>query len=113
MDAAAYGRFAEDLRAVQRGMAEVRASAESSDGLITVTVGGRGELLELALDPRIYREHDARALSRRILDTVREASGLAHAEVVALTRHLMPPEATDPNFDPLLADLDRMARGRR
>jgi DNA-binding protein YbaB len=113
MEAAAYVRFAEDLRAVQRGMAEVRASAESPDGLIAATVGGRGELLELALDARIYREHDSRALSRHILDTVKEAADLARAQVVALTRHLMPPEVTDPRFDPLLADLDRMARGGR
>jgi DNA-binding protein YbaB len=94
-------------------MAEVRASAESPDGLITATVGGRGELLELTLDPRIYREHDSRALSRRILDTVKEAADLARAQVVALTRHLIPPEATDPRFDPLLSDLDRLARGGR
>lgn len=110
MDQAAYRRLADDLRAVQRGVAEVRVSADSPDGLITASVGGRGELLDLELHPRVYREQDAAALARRIVATTAEAARLAHDRVVALTKHLMPSaEATDPRFDPLLGDLDRMA----
>ncbi|MFD0205830.1 MULTISPECIES: YbaB/EbfC family nucleoid-associated protein [Saccharothrix] len=111
MDPAAYRRLADDLRAVQQGMTAIRASADSPDGLITATVGARGELLDLRLNPRVYRDPDAAALGRRIVAAVAEAGRLAEAQVVALTKHLMPsPEATDPRFDPLLGELDRRAR---
>ncbi|WP_158848873.1 YbaB/EbfC family nucleoid-associated protein [Saccharothrix deserti] len=63
MDSSAYRRLADDLRAVQQGvqqgMAEIRATADSPDGLITATVGGRGELLDLEPNPRVYRDSAA------------------------------------------------------
>ena len=94
MDPAAYRRFADDLRAVRQGMAGIRASADSPDGLVTATVGARGELLTLELNPRVYRESDAAALSGRITATVAEAVRLAQDQVVALTRRVMPPPDT-------------------
>lgn len=103
-------RFRDGLLEVRRKLADVRATAESDDGLVEVTVGGRGELLELALDPRVYRNTDARALADDILATVRRAAGKARDQVYALTRDSLPPH-TDParvdlEFDPALRRLD-------
>ncbi|MCE6996008.1 YbaB/EbfC family nucleoid-associated protein [Saccharothrix sp. S26] len=90
MDPAAYRRLADHLRAVRQGMAGIRASADSPDGLITATVDARGELLDLELNPRVYRDPDADGLSGRIVATVAEATRLAQDQVAALTKRLMP-----------------------
>ncbi|MFE9207257.1 YbaB/EbfC family nucleoid-associated protein [Micromonospora sp. NPDC007230] len=107
-------RLHQDLLTVQQRLAEVRATAESHDGLISATVGGRGELLELALDPRIYRDPDSRALAREITDTIHRARKLAADQAFALTRRVLAPGAdraeTDLGFDPLLQHLDRETR---
>lgn len=95
MDPAAYRRLADDLRAVRQGMAGIEASADSPDGLITATVDARGALLALELHPRVYRDPDATALSRRITATVAEAGRLARAQVLTLTTRLMPAPRPD------------------
>ena len=110
-----HARLAGEIRSTQQRMAEIRASAESDDGLIGVTVGGAGELLDLRLDPRIYRRIDAAALARDIADTVHRAVELAEEEGLAIVASLLPPDATpastDLRFDPLLHELDcRSAR---
>lgn len=83
-------RVVEELRAAHRELAAVRASADSADGLVTATVDGRGELLALDLDPRIYREHDTRALGARILAAVAEANADARRQVAEVTERLAP-----------------------
>lgn len=108
---AEYGQLAEDIRSTQRRMAEIRACAESGDGLISVTVGGAGELIELWLDPRIYRAPDSAALARDITDTIRRAVERSQEEGIAIVAGFLPDDATpgttDLRFDPLLHELDR------
>lgn len=103
-------RFRDGLLRVQRRLGDVRATAESDDGLVEVAVGGRGELLELTLDPRVFRNTDARALADDILGTVRRATAVARDEVYRLTRDSLPahhdPADVDLDFDPAL---DRLA----
>lgn len=94
------------LRTVQERLADVRETAESDDGLIRATVGGRGEVLDLDLDPRIYREPDSRALATAITATIRRARQRAADRAAAHTRHVLAPGG-DPAFDPLLHRLDR------
>lgn len=107
--------FRDGLLEVRRRLADVRATAESDDGLVAATVGGRGELLELTLDPRVYRTTDARALADDILGTVRRAAAIARDEVYAITKDSLPPHRdpadVDLGFDPVLHRLDvqRMA----
>ena len=112
MDAAAYQRLAEDLRAVQRGMADMRASADSPDGLITVTVGSRGAAP--GADPGPADLPGTRRACPQPADPGhRQGSGRPRARRGG--RPDPTPDAgggTDPRFDPLLTDLDRMAGGR-
>ncbi|WP_165777486.1 YbaB/EbfC family nucleoid-associated protein [Amycolatopsis antarctica] len=80
----------EELRAAHRKIEAVRGSGECPDGLVTATVDGRGELLALDLDPRIYREHDTRALGARILAAVGEANADARRQVAAVADLIRP-----------------------
>jgi DNA-binding protein YbaB len=98
------------LRTVQDQLADVRATAESDDGLITATVGGRGELLTLDLDPRIYRTPDSRALATAITTTIRRARREAADRAATLTRRALSRD-DDPAFDPLLRRLERDIKG--
>ncbi|WP_158851025.1 YbaB/EbfC family nucleoid-associated protein [Saccharothrix deserti] len=43
----------------------------------------RGELLDLRLDPRVYRDSDSRRLAARITSTVRDAGDRARARIAA------------------------------
>lgn len=103
---AEYARLAEQVRAVRDGIDDIRATAYSDDGLITAVVGGRGELRELELDPRIYREQNATALASRIVATIREAAAEAERDAVTFAQELMPQKRhgddVDPMFDPAL-----------
>ncbi|MEV0272617.1 YbaB/EbfC family nucleoid-associated protein [Hamadaea sp. NPDC050747] len=108
-----YEQLAEEIRAVQRGMAEIRATFDSDDGLVSATVGGAGELIELWLDPRIFRDPDSVALARKVTDTVHRAAELAHRQGLELAAGYLPAgiEAADLRFDPLLTALDRQTGG--
>lgn len=110
-----YQRMVEDVRRAQQRMTEIRAEAESGDGLIRATVGGSGELVELWLDPRIYRTPDSTSLAKSIMDTIDQATELAQKERFAILAGYLPedaaPEATDFGLDPFLHELGREVEG--
>lgn len=116
---AEYARLAGRLRSVQDGITDVRATADSEDGLVHAVVGGRGELLELELDQRIFRDQDAATLARTIVDTVRDAAAEAGQDAARIAAKLMPHQKpgteVDPMFGPVLSMLDEgpQARSRR
>lgn len=106
---AEYSRLADDVLALRDGIDNVRATAYSPDGLIAATVGGRGELIDLELDPRIYRETDVAALAATIAATIRDAAVDATRDAARIVESLMPipaDEDADPLFDPILHVLD-------
>ncbi|WAL67848.1 YbaB/EbfC family nucleoid-associated protein [Amycolatopsis cynarae] len=110
-----YEQMAAEVRAAQQRMAEIRVTAESEDGLISATVGASGQLIELRLDPRIYRAPDSAGLAEAITDTVHEAAKGAQEEGFEILARYLPTDATPENadlrFDPLLTDLDREVSG--
>lgn len=108
-----YERLAEEIRAVQRSLAEIRVTSESDDGLVSATVGGAGELVELWLDPRVYRNPDSVALARTVTDTIHRAAGLAARKGLEMAADYLPAgvETADLRFDPLLTGLGRQISG--
>lgn len=91
-----YARLRDGLLAVRERLADVRETAQSDDGLITVTVGAHDELLDLELDPRVLRTPDSAALAADILGTARRAAELVQARLYELTRsHLAGQERSD------------------
>ena len=94
-DVAALREYSEQLQVqLSRMMAEgprlaqqaraVQVTETSEDGLVSVTVGPRGELVRLDLDPRIYRRPDSRQLADTITATVQRAARAAEDQVVAV-----------------------------
>jgi len=104
-----------EVRRIRDALEETRCSVESPDGLIEATVGGRGRLVGLRLDPRIYRCQDAEALAQDILDTVRRATEQAEEQVARIAASLLPerPDGRrpDPEFDPFLHQVHRLKGG--
>ncbi|MER6575468.1 YbaB/EbfC family nucleoid-associated protein [Nonomuraea sp. NPDC001023] len=70
----------------------VQVTETSKDGLVSVTVGSRGELIRLDLDPRIYRRPDARRLADTIAETTRLAAERAQERVTEIFEPVIPRE---------------------
>lgn len=82
---ARFAQLADEIRGIQRELAEVVEEAESPDGLVVARVDARGDLLDLRLDPRIYRDTDSTALARTIAQTCRAARAKADKRAFELT----------------------------
>ncbi|MCW3814686.1 YbaB/EbfC family nucleoid-associated protein [Micromonospora sp. DR5-3] len=78
-------RFRSELDGLPTGLAELRVTERPDDGQVTTVVGARGELISVGLAPSVFYDRDAKALSRKITDTVLRASAAATAirELVA------------------------------
>ncbi|WP_344940810.1 YbaB/EbfC family nucleoid-associated protein [Sphaerisporangium flaviroseum] len=116
MDAAEMQAYAEELRttfmrlqeeapAVHEKARAVQVTEKSRDGLVAATVGARGDLIRLDIDPRIYRRSDSRALADSITETVQRAAAKAQAEVIELFEPLIPAEQMRAH---LQGDLERV-----
>lgn len=88
----------------------LRITESSPDGMISATVGSRGELLRLDLDPRLYRRPDARNLADTIVETVRRAAARAQERVVEIFEPIIPGDQLkahlDGDFETALDQLD-------
>lgn len=85
-----YEKLQQDLLSLQKGIQDLSETAFSPDRTVAATVGARGELRELVLDPRIYRSTDAKALAATIKQAIWDASTAVSARLVELTRPLLP-----------------------
>jgi DNA-binding protein YbaB len=85
-----YQRLRSGMDELQQKLAQLQVSAESEDGYVRATVGPRGHLVALKLDPRVYRDGDADALARKITATVQEATSRATDQVQQLVAGYLP-----------------------
>lgn len=85
-----YQRLRYGLDELQERLAALRVTARSPDGHVTATVGARGQLVTLELDPRVYRNHDVDGLAHKITRTVQEAADKATAAVQELVGGYLP-----------------------
>ena len=86
-----YERLRSGLDELQQRLAALRMTERSDDGQVTATVGPRGQLVKLELDPRIYRNRDVDALAAKITATVDRAAASATAAVQELVGGYLPP----------------------
>jgi DNA-binding protein YbaB len=98
-----------DIQRIWERVAAIEETAWSHDGRVTASVGARGELRTLELDPRVYRDRDAETLAESIVDTIAEAARHARRRVLEemaplLPRNIIGAEA-DLAFEPLLHHL--------
>ncbi|MEH1165583.1 YbaB/EbfC family nucleoid-associated protein [Micromonospora sp. CPCC 205539] len=85
-----YQQLRSGLDSLQTRLAELRVTRRSADGQVIATVGARGELITIDLDPAVYRDRDAEALSRKITETVRAAATAATTATRDLVAESMP-----------------------
>ena len=88
-----YARLRSDLDDLQRRLAALRVSCESDDGLVRATVGPRGQLVDLALDRRIYRETDSDRLARTIVLTVQAAAAQTAGQIEEMMAGYLPADS--------------------
>lgn len=100
-----FQKLREGATELQNKIKAVTASAKSTDGYVKVTVGPRGQVISLDLDPRIYRDPNSAKLSAAIVDAIQRASKDAADQVAALCKPFMPEKDIRAHLD---QDLDSM-----
>lgn len=92
---------AEAIPATQKKLLSLTGVAWSADRMVKVVVGARGQLVDLEIDPRVFRKPDAAALTATILATSAKAIQNVQDEAREIMDDLMPPD-----FDDLRVDQD-------
>jgi DNA-binding protein YbaB len=88
--ASAYDWMRDQTRRIHEEAAKVTGTAESPDGAVKATVGPRGQLLSLTLDPRASRRLSTEDLSASIVDTVNRAAKDANTRTAELVAPILP-----------------------
>lgn len=83
-------RTMENVAETRQEMLEITGTAWSDDRLIKVVVGPRGQLIELEIDPRVYRTPNSKALAASILSTTRAAVEDANRKTREIMDRVMP-----------------------
>jgi DNA-binding protein YbaB len=83
---------------LQQRVIEVTGTAWSPDGLVKAVVGPRGHLLDLELDPRIYRTPNSKALAATIQATIRAAVEQANDKAQEIIDEYVPPDLREAKF---------------
>lgn len=91
----------------QREMLKVCGTAWSEDRMIKAVVGPRGQLMELEIDPRVYRKPNSKALAADIVATVRKAVQDANQKAKAVLEKSLPSDMRFGNLGGGM-DLDRL-----
>jgi DNA-binding protein YbaB len=86
-----YDQARRSLSDVRTKMRAVTGTARSPDRLVEATVGPRGHLTALRLDPKACRTLSSEKLAERVLDTVKRAAADATGQVSALLAPTLPP----------------------
>jgi DNA-binding YbaB/EbfC family protein len=69
----------QQLLTAQQELAEMRVEGTAGGDMVTATVTGSGELVDLAIKPEAVDPEDTETLADLILAAVRDASDRAHA----------------------------------
>jgi DNA-binding protein YbaB len=83
-------RKREDLARIHGSMDEVTNTVRSRRRQVSVTVDGRGEILDLKFHGQSYKSMDPADLAKLILDTIREAREEARAQMWAAVGEIDP-----------------------
>jgi len=111
-----YQRLRSGMGELQQKLAATKVTASSKDRLVHATVGPRGQLVELRIEPRAYREHQPHQLADLITRTVQDAVDRTTEKVQELVAGYLPADSgaagflRDGNFDHLLKRQDALMR---
>ncbi|MEU4229238.1 YbaB/EbfC family nucleoid-associated protein [Nonomuraea sp. NPDC026600] len=118
-----YNRRAQQVRDLHSELNELRCTSRTRDGMVGVTVGARGQVCAIELNPRVYRILSATELATAIMEQIAQATAQATACAGELMRPLIPddlpyeeifgPGATLDSLLPQPLDLGADAPSRR
>ena len=80
----------DNMANIQKQILGVTGVAWSDDRMVKALVGPRGQLIDLEIDPRVYRKPNSKALAASIVATVRAAAEQATAKTQAIMDENMP-----------------------
>ncbi|MFC0531058.1 YbaB/EbfC family nucleoid-associated protein [Phytohabitans kaempferiae] len=80
----------ENAAQTRQQIMEITGTAWSDDRLVKAVVGPRGQLIELEIDPRVYRTPNSKALAATIMSTVRAAVEDANEKTKEIVEKVMP-----------------------
>jgi len=92
-------RLRSGMNDLQRKLREINATVTSQDGIVTATVGPRGQLVRLELDPKLYRQPDSKRLAATITETIQRAAAQVQDQVTAACRPYMPDAEVQAHLD--------------
>lgn len=92
---------------LQQKLQAIKVKAKSPDGYVSVTVGPRGQLLDLELDARIYRQPNSKELASTITATIQRAATEAANQVAELCTPFVPADEVKSHLN---FDLDSLFR---
>ncbi len=85
----AYERLQADMQEMQKELITTRALGTCDNGLVHATVGPRGQLVDLVINPQVYRRPDADELADMVLEATNNAVALVGEQVgEILARHV-------------------------
>lgn len=85
----------EALPRTKERMTSVTGVSFSDDRMVRVVVGPRGQLVDLEIDPRVFRQPDAKELSAKILATAREAVRQVTEQMREIMAEQLPPDMAE------------------
>jgi DNA-binding protein YbaB len=80
----------ENAAQTRQQIMEITGTAWSEDRMVKAVVGPRGQLVELEIDPRVYRNPNSKALAASILSTTRAAVEEANRKTKEVIEKAMP-----------------------
>ena len=87
-----FHRLRSGVADLQEQLRAIEVVVHSDDRLITATIGPRGQLVSLDLDPRIYRDPNSRKLAAAITETVQKGARQVADRTLELCRPFLPEE---------------------
>ncbi|MEU4232689.1 YbaB/EbfC family nucleoid-associated protein [Nonomuraea sp. NPDC026600] len=91
----------EQVKEMHRKVRDLTGSAQSDDGMVTVTVGPQGELRAVDFDPRVYRELTPTELAVCVVEQAAIATQRVSAELRTLAGPMV---AEDVPFEDLFGE---------
>lgn len=95
----AYEDLQSNMETMQNELLITRAVGSSENGLVQATVGPRGQLVDLVIDPMVYRRPDAQELADMVLEATGDAVALVSDLVSEILARHIPPEVRTPTLD--------------
>jgi len=67
-------KMAEDTQKLEEELAQMKIEASSGGGMVTAVCNGKGEILDIKINPQVVDPNDVEMLQDLVISAVREAS---------------------------------------